>query len=265
MLGEAPSLNNAFKYMPNVGELDFKSGESVAEETGQTETTELKEEATEAPEAVKPEATEDVETLKDRLAKAEEEKENYKKGMFKYKSLKKEEKKEEEIEYPEWDDTSKQFQKQTLSQAEKIAEKKTREIIESNNEKTAITQFVQKHPEMAKEGNWQELVANYNSNHSKDSVESYAKALEKAFVLTRYDRGELDKIETDAEEKGVRKGKAEAQLADMSSVSKTTSKTIKGGSSVSKFALELGGHLRNTPEELASAQDVTPAGVEIKF
>lgn len=253
--------------MPKVDEIDF-NGNSVPAEDGQSEQTEVKEEApkeskteevkTEEVETEEVKETEDVETLKERLKKVELEKENYKKGMFKYKDLtltKKEEKKEEE--YPDWDDASKKFQKQTESKAVEAA----RSEIEKYHENTAIKQFTKKHPEV--ESDWQNLVANYNPNHSKSSVEDYERALEKAYINLRYDRGELTNLEAEAEKKGIKKGKAEAQIADMSSVSKTTSKTIKGSNALSQEALRLAEKMRVNPEKLALEDDSLTA--EIKF
>lgn len=247
--------------MPKVDEIDF-NGDSAADTTGQVEKTETKEEAPEEPKEETPEETEDVETLKERLKKAEEDKENYKKGMLKYKDLslssKAEESKDEE-DYPDWDETSKKFQKQTLSQAEKVAEKRAREIVENYNEKSAISIFVKKHPEMAQEDNWKELVGNYNTNHPKDSVESYNRALEKAYINLRYDRGELSELESEAEKKGIKKGKAEAQIADMSSVSKTTFKTSKEGRTLSPGAIDLANKMRVDLKKLAEEDLDLPA------
>lgn len=258
--------------MPKVDEIDFKTGESVAPEVGQPETTETKEEAPEADEASveAPEETtevpvEDVETLKERLTKLEEEKENYKKGMLKYKdlSLKKTEDKteEKEEEYPDWDETSKKFQKQTLTQAEKAAEKRALEIVGKYNEKAAIAQFTEKHPEVAER--WDEIVANYNPKNGKESVQDIVKDLNRAYILTRYDKGEIDSLEADALKKGERKGKAEAQIADMSSVSKTTSKTTKGSDALSPGALKLAEKMRVDPKKLAQEDDSSTAEIKL--
>lgn len=256
--------------MPKVDEIDL-NGESVAPEAGQAENTEEKTttEETKVEETQKETETEDVDSLKERLKKSEDEKENYKKGMLKYKDLSlkktedKTEDKDDEEEYPEWDESSKKFQKQTVKEAESKAEAKAQAIVESYNEKSAISQFVEKNPELADESKWSEIIANYTPTHGKGTPKDVLKDLNRALLLTRYDNGEIDKITAEAEQKGKSKGKAEAQLADKATVSKTTSKTVKEGNVLSPGAINLANKMRVDLKKLAEEDLSKPA--EIKF
>ncbi len=264
--------------MPKVDEIDF-NGNSVAVETGQTKKTETKEEVktpeetdkVETEEVKTEEVKEDVESLpqwaKERLKKSEKEKEEYKSGMNKYKYLtlekKVEESKEEEIEYPEWDDNSKKFQEQTLSQAEKRAEEQARKIVEKYNEKVAISQFVERNPELAEEDKWKEVISNYHPRSGKETPQDILNDLEESLIVTRYRKGELNDLEAKAEEKGNKKGKAEAQIIDLSSVSKTTSKTVKEGNTLSPGAIDLANKMRVDLKKLAEEDLSIPAEIKL--
>jgi X-linked retinitis pigmentosa GTPase regulator len=255
--------------MPKVDEIDL-NGNSVADTTGQVEKTEVKDEETKVEtkvEETKVETEESVDTLKERLKKSEEEKENYKRGMLKYKdlTLKKpeEEEKENEEEYPEWDENSKKFQEQTLSQAEKKAEERAKSIVEKYNEKSAIAQFVTKNPELAEEDKWNEVISNYHPKNGKETKEDILKDLERALVITKYEKGELTNLESSAFNKGKEEGKAEVTVANMSSVSKTTQKTTKESNVLSNDALMFAEKMRVDPKKLAEEDDSLTA--EIKF
>jgi len=209
------------------------------------------------------EPEEDIESLPDwaktRLSKLEKDKDVYKKGMFglkeKYELTKpKKKKKEEEEEYPEWDETSKKFQKQTIVEAEKRAEKAATDTVEKSNEKTAVANFLKDNPEVTE--HWDEIVSNYNPKHGKDTVDSIIKDLKRAHLLARYEAGELDK-----KDKGEKKG--EAKLAELSSVSKTTSKVVPKGSALSAQTIEMAKRMRVDPKEVAKEDDSSTA--EIKF
>ncbi len=260
--------------MPIVDTIDF-NGDSVPADAGQAEKTEVEEVKTEEVETdeVKTEQvetkeveTEDVETLpqwaKDRILKVETEKENYKKGMLKYKrSLDPEEKQEKqeektEVEYPEWNDDSKKFQEQTEKKAEIIAERKASQIIEKQNEKTAISNFISKHQELDDNDRWTDLISNYHPKNGKETPQDIEKDLERAYFMSRYERGEITDIEAKAFKKGEQKGKTEKQIADLSSISTTTQKSVKQeGNSVSEGALNLARKLRVDPAQLAKEDD----------
>lgn len=249
--------------MEKVDEIDF-NGNSVAEETGQSEKTEVKEEKVEEKVEAKAEAEseETVESLKEKLKKTEEDKENYKKGMLKYKdkTLTKETEEETTEDYPEWDENSKKFQEQTKKEAAQEA----RKIVEQFNEKAATSKFISEHPELEDESKWNEVVSNYHPKNGKETVASIEKDLERAYFLTRFERGEITNLEKEAFEKGKKKGKAESEVEDLSSVSKTTSKSVKNdGKSVSEGALRLAQAMRVDPEKLAKEDDSLIAEINL--
>ena len=204
------------------------------------------------------EPAEDIEALKARLQKAEEERENLSKAVTR---LNKERKltleKPEEETYPEWDETSKKFQEQTISKAEKIAEQKAQERIEKSNEKAAVAKFVKENPDV----DWNYIVSNYTPIHGRDTVEDILKDLDRAKVLANYERGELADLE--AFKKGEKKGKAEANLADKASVSKTTSKTGEGGSSLTPGEINLANKMRVDLKKLAEEDMTKPAEIKL--
>ena len=230
--------------MPKVDEIDFK-GNSVSSEAGQAETTEVKEESKDEVKSetkVEEPETEDVESLKARLKKAEEDKENYKEGMLKYKKLslepeKKEKEEEGEEDYPEWDENSKKFQKQTIFQAEKIAETKAKQIVEKYNENAAISKFLSNNPEA--EGKWNDIISNYHPKNGKESIYSIIKDLDRAYYLTKYELGEGENKE------------AKQQLDNMSTVSRTTVKNPPKGDTLSQTALKMAGRMRVDLDKLA--------------
>lgn len=262
--------------MPKVDEIDF-NGNSVTEETGQAETTEVEEVKTaEVAESVvdatkTDEVIEDVETLpqwaKDRLLKVEEEKENYKKGMLKYKRTldpveKQEEKTEEE--YPDWDETSKKFQEQTEKKAEAIAERKASQIIEKQNEKLAINSFISKHPELDDNDKWTDLISNYHPKNGKETPQDIEKDLNRAYFVSRFERGEISNLEAEAYKKGEQKGKTQSQVADLSTVGTTNQKTVKeDGNTVSETALKLAKAMRVDPAKLAEEDDSSTAEIQL--
>lgn len=248
-------------------------GESISSSTDQdAKVEETKEEVQEEETAAEPakEAAEEVlEELpswaQTRLKKAEEEREHLSKAVSRLNKEKKtltpepEKEAEAEIDYPDWDENSKKFQEQTLSKVEKIAERKAQERIEKANEKAAIDRFVKENPTV----DWNDIVSNYQPKHGRETVEDISKDLERAKVLARYERGELTNLEAEATKKGERKGKAEANLADLASVSKTTSKAGQSGSTLSQGAVELARRMRVDPKKLALEDDSSIATINI--
>lgn len=190
---------------------------------------------------------EENEQLKERLKKAEEERDNYKQGLLKYKrsertlSEKKEETKEEEEETQDWDEASKKFQAQTLSEAEKIARLASQKYIEENNEKAAVAKFLDEYPDLAEDESWKEILSNYNPKNGKGTIGAIVKDLKRARVVMLHDRGELDKLAQEAEARGKRKGQAEAFHANAftSSGSRSEASSDKGSDNVTKGAKEI--------------------------
>jgi len=193
-----------------------------------------------------------IKELEEQLAKEQEEKENYKAGMLKYK----EQVKEEE---PEWDDNSKKFQAQTLSKVEKLTEEKAQQTVESFNEKAGIAKFQEAHPDV----DMKEVLANYNPKNGKFSADSVVRDLERALVLHQYDSGTLSNETAKAEEKGKRKGIAEAKVADLNTVSKTTSKTVPQSSTLTDGELHIAKQMKVDTEKLAQEDMTQPATIEI--
>jgi hypothetical protein len=219
---------------------------------------------TEVETEVEPEVEESIDELKDRLKKAEEERENLSQAVTrlnKEKKLTPDKEKEVEEDYPEWDETSKKFQKQTLGQAEKVAEERAKKIVEGYNEKAAITNFLEKHPEADKD--WNEIITNYTPKNGKESIQDITKDLERALILHRYDKGEIETLEADAQKKGEKKGKAEAKLAELGSISKTTSKTVKEGNTLTESEIRMAKLMKVDLEKLAEEDMSKPATIEI--
>jgi hypothetical protein len=249
---------------PNKEEINIpssKGGENPPDEKVEEAKTEAEaptEAQTTEPEPIADE-TEDIDKLpswaQDRLKKAQEERDNLSKAVTRLNKERKlpssEVEVKEEEEYPEWDETSKKFQKQTISQAQKIAEQEARKILESSNEKAAIEKFVKDNPD----ADWDEVISYYNPKSGKETVNGIIKDLNHAYVLARYEKGDLTKSQ--AEKQG------KAKLADMSTVSKTTSKTAKGKPDLSPGALNMAERMRVSPEKLAQEDDSLTA--EIKF
>lgn len=148
---------------------------------------------------VPPVNEETPEQLKEKLQKAEEERDNYKQGLLnretELKALKSKEKETEEEneekneEETQWDDASKKFQEETLVKSQKFAEEAATKVLEKKNDSTAQTEFRESHPEITDE-KWVDIVANYNPKNGKDSIKSVVKDLERAYVIYRFDKGE---------------------------------------------------------------------------
>ena len=192
-----------------------------------------------------------VRELEEQLAKEQEEKENYKQGMLKYKEQAKEE--------PAWDEDSAKFQKQTLSKAEELAAERARLTVEEFNEKAGVAKFQEAHPGV----DMKEVMANYNPKNGKFSAESVVRDLERAFVLHQYDSGKLSTEKEESFKDGKKKGAAEAKVADLNTVSTTSQKTVPQGSSLTDSELEMAKRMKVDPEKLAEEDLSVPATIEI--
>lgn len=195
-----------------------------------------------------------VKELEEQLAKEQEEKENYKQGMLKYK----EQVKEEEPE-TEWNEDTKKFQKETLTKAERMAEEKAMKTVETFNEKAGIAKFKELHPDVE----MKEVLANYNPKNGKFSAESVVRDLERALVLHQYDTGKLSTKEAEAEAKGKKKGAAESKVADLSAVSKTTSKATPQGAALTESEKYIAGRMKVDIEKLAEEDLSQPAQIDL--
>lgn len=232
-------------------EKDLKPETASSEEPRQPETA-----ATEEPKE------ETLEEIRERLRKVEEDRDKYKERVLGFAKKKEhtlspatsseEEPKAEKQD--RWDDDSLRFQKQTLSEAEKIARETSKRYVEENNEKAAVSKFLSKYPDLSEDETWQEIVSNYHPKHGKGTVTSVMKDLERARVVMLHDRGELSKIAQEAEERGKRKGQAEAAHANafVSSGSRSEPAGDKGSDTVSKGAKEIAKAFNIDPKKLAS-------------
>jgi hypothetical protein len=214
-----------------------------------TKETLIQEEITSTETGQSEEKQETAEELKERLAKVEEERENYKKMALKYKSETKTLDAEEE--YPNWDDASKKFQKQTIELAQKQAEEVTMRQVEKVNEKNAISAFIEKNPELADNKEWTKVIKNYQPR-SKESVQDIIKDLNRAYVLTQFDEGVLGKKED-----------KKADISELTTVGKTTSKSATEGKTLTQNELRLAKAMKVDPEKLANEDLSKPATIEI--
>ena len=194
---------------------------------------------------------EENKTLKEQLAKEQEEKENYKQMGLKYK--------EEAKEEPVWDEDSQKFQKQTLSRAEQLAEEKARKTVEDFNEKAGIAKFQELHPDVV----IKDVLANYQPKHGKYSADSVTRDLERAYVLHQYDSGKLSSEKEQSFEKGKKKGAAESKLADLNAVSTTSQKTAPQGKTLTDGEIQMAKRMKVDPEKLAEEDMSEPATIEI--
>lgn len=146
-------------------------------------------------------------------AKAEEERENYKKGLLSREEELKKFKKQDDNNDDEgnnddedfqWDDASAKFQSETLSKSEKIAEQAAVKALEKRTETSAQSKFLSSHQDITQEV-WEKVVANYSPQNGKDSEENILKDLERAYILYRYDNnlpiGQVDTSKQEGEEK----------------------------------------------------------------
>ena len=239
--------------------LDLK-GEPVSNDTRPSETTES-EEVVEV----------DVESIKEQLRKAEEDRDKYKERVLGFskkhpeKTLE-EPKEEEEPEVKEesnWDEDSQRFQKQTLTQAEGIAKRVAKETIEATNERAAIDSFVEQYPEYQDSAEWKEIVSNYMPKNGKGSVKSILKDLERARVLRLHDKGDISKLAEEAEKRGKQKGYAEGVHAELTTSGGERTKTVgtKHTGSVTEGAKRLAERFRIDPKKLAQEDDSNRATI----
>jgi hypothetical protein len=209
---------------------------------------------------------ETLESLKERLKKAEEERDNYKKGMLSAKkqmrSLKKEEPKsdEEEDDEDKWDEDSKAFRRETIQKAEEAVLRKLHE----NNENKAKKQFLEANPELAEDDDlWKDVVERYAPT-SKDDVDDIVEALDDAYTLVLKKRGKLQERIEKARQEGERKGLARAATANLASI------TGRGGSSgrnknkgISDAAKRMASKMKVDMRQLEQEDDSSTA--EIRF
>lgn len=177
--------------METEAKLPEVSGEEVHKEVQQLNDDEL----SLTPKGKENEQEESVDALKARLAKAEQERENYKKGMLKYKkqsrNVRSERENDEENEESDTNDEESVEVEDTGQTANtddvtKVAREAAMGAIEQQNERLAMSQFAQKYPGLKNPKAWNEVVANYIPRSGKATVDSIVMDLEAALHTTQF-------------------------------------------------------------------------------
>lgn len=190
-------------------------------------------------EAPKANEVETVESLKARLAKAEEERENYKKGMLKYKSKTKGEVVDEDEDEDEEVDVK------------GVATQAATQVIEKANEKSAIAQFTNKYPALKDPKAWNEVLLNYNPKNGKGSVDDIQKDLEAALMLAKHYGG--GKV-----------AEKEISLNEYASVSRAGSNAYHDeGSTVKESTLSMAREFKHDPEKVKNESDYLTAEIQL--
>ena len=216
-------------------EKEVKNGEATPVEEAQ-ETKSLEEELSlEAPKADE----DDEETLQAKLTKAEADRDNYKKGMLKYKAATKGQVVEEEEVEDDKEDVK------------NVATQAATEVIEKTNEKNAINQFRSKYPALKDPKAWNEVVSNYNNKSGKGSVDDIINDLEAGLVLAKHYGG--GKV-----------AEKEITLSDLAVVSNAGSNPRhEEGSQVKESTVEMGKSFRHDAEKLQNEDDSLQAEIQI--
>jgi hypothetical protein len=196
-------------------------------------------------------------------AKIAEERENYKKGLLeredKLKALKDSEvppvKKEgeEEEEQNNWDEASTKFQNETITKAAKLAEEAASKVISAREGKTAMADFRESHPEVTDE-QWEKIVLNYTPTDK-----GYKKDLERAFVLERFDSGEvIDPAQIQAAD-------ARTRLLNLngSAGAGGSGRYEENKKGLSEGAVSIGSRMRVSEEDLKKEDDSLSAEIKI--
>jgi len=213
--------------MQQVGTISDIEGKKDVEEPSK-EVAEVKTEAKVEPDK----STEPVEETQEidwetRAKKAEEERDNYKTALLIQKGKKP--KKEAEEESP-WDETSAEFQKDTMKRVDKLVQKK----FEDKNELLARKKFINKHKSELTEALWGDTVTSYKPQRGRENVKDIQEDLEDAYLLSKRKHGLLVGDLEKARQEGERAGAVKAKTAQMASVSGA------GNHSVSKTSSQKG-------------------------
>lgn len=177
--------------------IENEENESKENEEVEEEQTDFSLEESSQDEDEESEESSDEESVEDRLKKAEEERDNYKKALLKAKKSNK-----AKVETPQED-------------VETIATNVVEKTMQKNNEDKAINMFLSENPEYRKSSNWALLRDNYSPKNGNNSSESILKDLKRADILVQVDKGELtpEKVES------YRQVRATAQVTDLNATS----------------------------------------------
>lgn len=235
--------------------------EEKSEEVVQNKTTEpvveAQEKKTEEEEKLEEKENEEEEKVdwEAKAKKLEQERDNYKKALLiaKGKTLSLGGIKKTEEDKSKWDETSDEFQKETLTKVQQ----QVHELLEKRNEQGAIKRFLKKHPSVATRG-WNDVVEFYKASRGRETVDDILEDLEDAYLVSKRNNGtlkeDLEKAKLEGERKGIVKTKT-AQMASVSgagnhSVTKTESK--KG---VSDKAKEMAMRMKTPLDKLEQEDD----------
>lgn len=229
--------------MPNENN-DLKGGTKETDANGQAETNLETELSLDAPTG---EEGESVEVLKERLVKAERDRDNYKTAALKYKKGQSEDENESDDE----SDEAEEEEKVSQPNIAEIAREETLKIIEKQNEKTAISNWLKANPAYSDLTNWKELLSNFSSKSGKSTVEGIYKDLDAAAVLTNHYNG--GKV-----------GGKEIKLTEMSTHSMAGSSASREESgSLKESTIEMGSRFRNSADALSKEDDSQYAEIKI--
>lgn len=203
----------------------------------------------------------EVERLEVEKTKVEEERENYKKGLLereeKIKTLKKGSSEEDEEENgSKWDEASTKFQEETILKSTKQAEEAAAKVIETKNEKQAIAEFLEQNKLSDEE--WQKILTNYTPTNGKDTIGSIKKDLERAFVLHKFDSGEI----IDPEK--IKQTEAQRTIKELgSNANGNYGKYEEQKENVSDGQLSIATRMRVSEEALKNEDDTLSAEIKI--
>jgi len=175
----------------------------------------------------------DIESIKTENEKLKKERDNYRKATLKYK------KKSKNVE----DDS-----------VEQAAEKAVKKTLHKQNETQAINEFLDKNPEYNDVDLRKDLFANYQNKSGQNDVESIIKDLERASVVTKFDKGDNVKQKNNPNSKL-------SSLQTVSGIGMKKSRVEK--SNVSEGAIKMAEKLRVDPKKLEEIDDTNY--MEIQF
>ena len=173
----------------------------------------------------------DIESIKTENEKLKKERDNYRKATLKYK------KKSKNVE----DDS-----------VEQAAEKAVKKTLHKQNETQAINEFLDKNPEYNDVDLRKDLFANYQNKSGQNDVESIIKDLERASVVTKFDKGDNVKQKNNPNSKL-------SSLQTVSGIGMKKSRVEK--SNVSEGAIKMAEKLRVDPKKLEEIDEIGRAHV----
>jgi hypothetical protein len=226
---------------------DLKKEDDSSEENGQSENESL-EKTLNLEENEDSSKENDVDSLpswaKERLVKAERDRDNYKEGLLKTKKEEKD-KKEEESE----DDEKSE---EDAPDIEKVATEAAEKVITRTHEKEAVSQFLNKYPAYRNNDEWKKLILNLPSNFDKSSPENISKVLEGARLMKNHLEGKTEE-------------ESKADMSAFQAISQSgSSRSFSGDANAPKEStVEMGKHFKHSADELKNEDDSPFAEIRI--